>query len=90
MARATVPVAKPSTVAPMPATKQAARLPAGAAVLASVPAPATKRVKSEVAGKRPAEVASDDDATIAFPPPPRRVRAHRLSYGLVESEPAKL
>ncbi len=59
-------------------------------MLASVPAPAKKRVKPDVAAKPPAEVASDEDETLAFPPPPRRVRVHRLSYGPVESEPAKL
>ena len=93
---AAVPVAKPLAVAPTPATRQAPRLPAGApapaatTMLASVPAPAKKRVKPDVAAKPPAEVASDEDETLAFPPPPRRVRVHRLSYGPVESEPAKL
>ena len=57
--------------------------------IASVPAPAKKRVKPDVAAKPPAEVASDEDEALAFPPP-KRVRVHRLSYGPVESEPAKL
>jgi hypothetical protein len=94
--------AKPPAVAPTPATRQAARLPAralapaatsgttGTTTIASVPAPSKKRVKPDVAAKPPAEVASDEDETLAFPPPPKRVRVHRLSYGPVESEPAKL
>ena len=102
-AHAAVPVAKPPAVAPPPATRQAAA-PAGWCAragdrvrdepcrhtIASVPAPGKKRVKPDVAAKPPAEVASDEDETLAFPPPPRRVRVHRLSYGPVESEPAKL
>jgi hypothetical protein len=91
-AQATVP-APPSAVASKPATKQAARLSVGAptpTAFASLPAPAKKRVKPDVAAKAPAEVASDEDEALAFPPPPRRVRSHRLSYGPVESEPAKL
>ena len=90
-------VAKPPAVAPPPASRQAARSPAGApapagtATLASVPAPAKRHVKPDVAAaKPPGEVASDEDETMTFPPPPRRVRVHRLSYGPVESEPAKL
>ncbi len=88
--------AKPPAMAPTPATRQAARSPAGApgttgtTTLASVPAPSKKRVKPDVAARLPAEVASDEDETLAFPPPPKRVRVHRLSYGPVESEPAKL
>ena len=58
--------------------------------LASVPAPGKKRIKPEVVDKSPAEVVSDEDETLSFPPPPRRMRVHRLSYGPVESEPAKL
>ena len=96
VAHAAVPVAKPLAVAPTPATRQAPRLPPGlpaaapTTTLASVPAAAKKRVKPDVAARVPAEVASDEDEPLAFPPPPRRVRAHRLSYGPVESEPAKL
>ena len=60
------------------------------AAIASVPVPAKKRVKPDVAAKPPSEVASDEDEAIAFSSPPRRVRAHRMSYGPVESEPAKL
>ena len=91
--------AKPPAVAPTPATRQAARLPArapapaatsGTTAIASVPAPSQKRIKPDVAAKPPADVASDEDETLAFPPPPKRVRVHRLSYGPVESEPAKL
>lgn len=88
---AAIPVAKPP--APAPAARQAARLPAGApapATLASAPAPAKKRVRPDVAAMSPGEVASDEDEPLAFSPPPRRVRVHRLSYGPVESEPAKL
>ena len=93
-AHAANPLAKPPAVAPTPATRQAARLPAGAptpaTTLAAIPVSAKKRVKQEAAAKSPAEVGSDEDETLAFPPPPRRVRVHRLSYGPVESEPAKL
>jgi hypothetical protein len=92
-AHAAMPVAKSPAAAPATATRQAAHLPTGVsapASLASVPAPAKKRVRPDVAAKPPAEVASDEDETLAFPPPPRRVRVHRLSYGPVESEPAKL
>ena len=32
---------------------------------------------------------ADEGDTIPFPPP-RRVRVHKMSYGPVESEPAKL
>ena len=87
------PVAKSPAVAGTPATKPAARLAAGApapATIAAVPAPTKKRVKPDVAAEPPAEVASEDDETMAFSPPPRRARVHRLSYGPVGSEPAKL
>jgi len=89
-AHATIPAVKPPAVASTPVPRQ--RLPAAApaTALASIPAPAKGRVKSEVAAKSPAEVASDEDETLAFRPPPKRVRVHRLSYGPVESEPAKL
>jgi hypothetical protein len=86
-------LARPAEAAPKPAGKQAARLSVGAptpTAVASLPAPAQKRVKPDVAAKAPAEVASDEDEALALPPPPRRVRSHRLSYGPVESEPAKL
>ena len=89
-APAHVAVAKPPAAVAPPATKQADRLPAGAPAVAAVPAPAKKRLKSEVAARPLVEAASDDDETLAFPPPPRRVRVHRLSYGPVGSEPAKL
>jgi hypothetical protein len=92
-APAAMPVAKPLAGALAPATRKAARLPAAApasTAIASVSAPDKKRVKPEVPAKTSAEVASDEDETLAFPPPPRRVRVHRLSYGPVESEPAKL
>jgi hypothetical protein len=65
-------------------------LPAGAPAIAGVPVPAKKRVKPESAAKLPSEIASDEDEAIAFSPPARRVRVHRMSYGPVESEPAKL
>jgi len=84
--RESAPVAVSPQISAMPV---AAVLPAPTAV-ASLPAPAKKRVKPAVADRSPAEVASEDDETIAFPPPPRRVRSHRLSYGPVASEPAKL
>jgi hypothetical protein len=88
---ATTP-ARPPAVAPTLATKPAGRLPADApaTAIASAPVPSKKRVKPDVAAKPPAEVASDEDEPIAFAPPPRRVRVHRLSYGPVGSEPAKL
>jgi hypothetical protein len=92
-ARAAVPPEKspqPLVVKPTAVTKQAARSPAATPAIASVPVPVKKRVKPDVAARPPSEVASDEDETIAFSPPPRRVRAHRMSYGPVESEPAKL
>jgi hypothetical protein len=49
-----------------------------------------RHVKPPVALKLPAEVASDEDEAMAFSPPPRRVRVHKMSYGPVDSEPAKL
>lgn len=91
-ARATVPAATSASVTRPALTpaKQAAGSPVDSPAFASVPVPTKKRVKSNVAAKAPAEVASEDDETMAFSPPPRRVRVHRLSYGPVESEPAKL
>jgi len=91
-ARATVPAATSASVTRPALTpaKQAAGSPVDSPAVASVPVPTKKRVKSNVAAKAPAEVASEDDETMAFSPPPRRVRVHRLSYGPVESEPAKL
>lgn len=88
-----VPVAESSAkplAAPTPATKQAARLPAGAPTIRSVPVPTRKRVKPDVAAMPPSEVTSDEDEPIAFSPAPRRVRVHRISYGPVDWEPAKL
>jgi hypothetical protein len=97
-----VPVVKPTAAASAPAIKQAQRSPAGApdpttatkvtsaTTMAAVPAVPKKRLKAEVAAGPPVEAASDDDETLAFPPSPRRVRVHRLSYGPVGSEPAKL
>ena len=82
---------KPTAGARPPAgTKQAARAPAAAPAIASVPVPVKKRLKPDVAAKPPSEVTSDEDEAIAFSPPPRRARVHRMSYGPVESEPAKL
>ena len=82
--------ARPPAAAPTPATRQPARLPGGGPAIAGVPVPTKKRVKPDVAAKLPSEVASDADEAIAFSPPARRVRVHRMSYGPVESEPAKL
>ena len=82
--------ARPPAAAPTPATRQPARLPGGGPAIAGVPVPTKKRVKPDVAAKLPSEVASDEDEAIAFSPPARRVRVHRMSYGPVESEPAKL
>jgi hypothetical protein len=70
--------------------RPAAAVPADAPAIASLPVSPKKRVKPDLAAKPAAELATDDDATMAFPPPPRRVRVHRLSYGPVGSEPAKL
>jgi hypothetical protein len=93
-APATLPTEKsppPLAVKPTAATKQAARWPAATpAAIASVPVPLKNRVKPDVAARPPSEVAADEDEALAFSPPPRRVRAHRISYGPVESEPAKL
>lgn len=87
--RSASPAKSPAAVG-TPSTKPAARLPAEAPALAAVPVPSKKRVKPAVAAKPPVEFASDEDEALAFPPPPKRVRVHRLSYGPVGSEPAKL
>ena len=91
---APVPVARPSAAV---TTKQTEPLPVRAptpvpTTMAVVPAPAKKRLGSDsnVSVRPPTAVASDGDEPMAFPPPPRRMRMHRLSYGPVESEPAKL
>jgi hypothetical protein len=89
------PVALPTAVAAKPAaTKGVPQSVSGSAVAASVPASATaaakKRVKPSTAKPALETAAGDDDATMAFSPPPRRVRVHKMSYGPVESEPAKL
>jgi hypothetical protein len=89
-AHVAVPVSKLPAAVPAPAPKQAQSLPAGAPAVTAVATPAKKRLKSDVAARPLVEAVSDDDGTIAFPPPPRRVRVHRLSYGPVGSEPAKL
>jgi hypothetical protein len=81
---------QPLVVKPTAVTKQAVRSRAAAPAIASVPVPTQKRVKPDVAAKPPSEVTSDEDDAIAFPPPSRRVHLHRMSYGPVESEPAKL
>jgi len=90
IAHAALPFGKTPGAAPAPAPKQAQSSPAGAPAMAAAPAPAKKRLKADVASRPPVEAVSDDDETLAFPPPPRRVRVHRLSYGPVGSEPAKL
>lgn len=90
VAHAAVPVTR-SPVVPAPANKAEAA-PGGpplSKTMAAVPAPAKKRLRSDVAARGP-EVVSDDEETMAFPPSPKRVRVHRLSYGPVGSEPAKL
>ena len=76
-----VAVAKP--VAAKPAVHLAPSVPAEAAIL-------KKQVRPAVAPKPPASTSGDDDETMAFSPPPRRVRVHKMSYGPIESEPAKL
>jgi hypothetical protein len=78
------PVAQPA-VAAKPAARPAPRLLASAPPL---PAP-KKRVKPEAAPEAAPAAVADDGDTIPFPPP-RRSRVHRMSYGPVESEPAKL
>ena len=83
-------VKPPAGTKPPPGTPPAARAPAAVPAIASVPVPVKKRVKPDVAGKAPSEVTPDEDEAIAFSPSPRRARAHRMSYGPVESEPAKL
>jgi hypothetical protein len=87
--------AAPATTPPRspvltPASRPAAHEPAEAPAIASLPVLPKQRVKPNLGAKPAAEVASDDDATMAFPRPPRRARVHRLSYGPVGSEPAKL
>lgn len=77
------PAAQPA-LATKPTAKPAPRLVASAP---AVPTP-RKRVKPEAAAEA-RETAAEDEATIPFPPP-HRVRVHRMSYGPVESEPAKL
>jgi hypothetical protein len=92
-APAAVPATRPSqplAVKPTSGTKPSAHAPAAAPAIASVPLPAKKRVRPDLAAKPPSEVAPDEDEAIAFSPSPRRARAHRMSYGPVESEPAKL
>ena len=95
---APAPTAMPAPVATKPppparATKPAAtrpalaQQPAGAPAVVAVP---KRLVKPAVAPKLPAAVPSDEDDAIAFSPPPRRVRVHRMSYGPVDSQPAKL
>ncbi|HEY6475124.1 MAG TPA: hypothetical protein VI456_01000 [Polyangia bacterium] len=80
---AQAPIAAPAG-APRPASKPVPR------VLASAPAaPAKKRVKPDAAAEAPATAAEDEGDTIPFPSP-HRVRVHKMSYGPVESEPAKL
>ncbi|HVV50409.1 MAG TPA: hypothetical protein VHO06_12160, partial [Polyangia bacterium] len=60
--------------------------PVHALVAGAAPAARTKPV-----APAPAPSAGDDgDDAMAFSPPRRRVRAHKMSYGPVESEPAKL
>jgi hypothetical protein len=78
------PAAQPA-LATKPAAKPAPRLVASAP---AVPTP-RKRVKPEAAAEATETAAEDEGATIPFPPP-HRVRVHRMSYGPVESEPAKL
>ncbi len=96
---APAPTAMPAPVATKmvsPAPKPAAaRQPAPPAPVAT-PAVAVvpkRHAKPAVALKLPAAVASDGDGdeAIAFSaPPPRRVRVHKMSYGPIDSEPAKL
>jgi len=100
---ALAPAAKPAAT-PLPAlasklaaTRPPLAPPAGAPAIGvsavAVPAVAVvpkRHVKPPVALKLPAEVASDEDEAMAFSPPPRRVRVHKMSYGPVDSEPAKL
>jgi hypothetical protein len=81
------PVVQPA-VAAKPAAKPAPRL------LASAPAarPAAQPVRKQRTRTEPDEASvnpTNEGDTIPFPPP-HRVRVHKMSYGPVESEPAKL
>ncbi len=69
-----------------PAAKPAPRLLASAPPAAPAP---KKRIKVEVAPEAAPAMTADDGDTIPFPPP-HRVRVHKMSYGPVETEPAKL
>jgi len=100
-AHVAVPVPKPPAALAAAAVNQVDRRTASApesttetattpASMAVVPAVSKKRLKSDAAARPPVEAASDEDETMAFPPSPKRVRVHRLSYGPVGSEPAKL
>jgi hypothetical protein len=85
VAAATQPLQPVAATATKPVAKPAPRL------LASAPAAPTprKRVKPEAAPEAAPATTADDGDTIPFPPP-RRVRVHKMSYGPVETEPAKL
>lgn len=72
---------------PKPAATRPVAPPQAAPAVATVP---RRQVKPAVAPNLPTAVASDEDEAMAFPPQPRRVRVHRMSYGPIASEPAKL
>ena len=77
----------PPAAATKPASKPAPRVLASASAAAPAAQPAKKRVRTE---PPEAPVATTDEADPIPFPPPRHVRVHRMSYGPVESEPAKL
>src|SRR6185312_7736211 len=93
-------LAAPVLAAVRPAAKLAAAKPVSAkpvssfaaVVPAEAPATAAPQKRAKPAAAKPAAetVPGDDDETMAFSPRPRRVRVHKMSYGPVESEPAKL
>jgi len=93
-------LAAPVLAAVRPAAKLAAAKPVSAkpvssfaaVVPAEAPATAAPQKRAKPAAAKPAAETApgDDDETMAFSPRPRRVRVHKMSYGPVESEPAKL
>jgi hypothetical protein len=86
---ATTPAAVPPphvAIAKPAAAKPAGHLAPGATAVAVLP----KKQVSPAVAKLPAAIPSDADETMAFSPPPRRVRVHKMSYDPIESEPAKL
>jgi hypothetical protein len=89
---AAVPSRTPAALPPAPVVARAvASKPAAKSGprLTSAPAAPPVKKRTQVEPLEAAVAAPDDGDTIPFPPP-RRVRVHKMSYGPVESEPAKL